>query len=401
MIEDPKLDGIDAPSSNAATDGESARLERQRRGLIAIAVLLTLLLFGIIAVFGYLNRPIRSVDQGKVDSDWTFKATMTSWGSLSKDRFVMPGAVAYGPSGEIVVADANGGPRILVFDRGSMRPRLIFGKYGSKAGELGGTWGLAVDSKGNIYVSDAKVARIAVFDRNGKFLRQWPSDRPLGLAIKGDRLYVGETGHVAVFTLSGRLINRIGKFGRQQGQFDAISGIEVDDSGNIYVADGALNRVQALDKNGKLLWVSGTPPKNMNDTKRTFDYAADIRLGVDGKLYVLEGLGNQVTIVDPKTGKILKHIGEAGGEDGQLNMARGMSVSPDRTTLAIADTFNDRVQLMRIGQPSFLERLSAPRQALALGWIDPVSMCGVPLLLILLAAVVVLVVRRITARRSA
>jgi hypothetical protein len=90
-----------------------------------------------------------------------------------------------------------------------------FGKAGSSAGRFGIISGIAVDSRGNVLVSDKLRSVVMVFDRDFKFVTEF-GDRgvrpenlfvPDNLAIdRQDRLYVsqGRKRGVSVFALAGQ-----------------------------------------------------------------------------------------------------------------------------------------------------------------------------------------------------
>ena len=48
-----------------------------------------------------------------------------------------------------------------------------WGRQGNGPGQFDGPQGLAVDSRGELYVTDAGNCRIQVFNRRGKYLRSW------------------------------------------------------------------------------------------------------------------------------------------------------------------------------------------------------------------------------------
>src|SRR5207237_7699383 len=74
---------------------------------------------------------------------------------------------------------------------------------------------VAWDQAGNIYVADGYGnARVAKFDKNGKFIKSWGS-RGLGPS-----------------------------------QFNTVHGIALDAQGNVYVADSGNRRIQVFDSDG-------------------------------------------------------------------------------------------------------------------------------------------------------
>ncbi len=58
---------------------------------------------------------------------------------------------------------------------------------------------------------------------------------------------------VQAFTSSGQYVTRWGSSGSGDGLFNTPYGIAIDNSGNVYVADGKNNRVQVFDPDGKFL----------------------------------------------------------------------------------------------------------------------------------------------------
>src|SRR6185503_11681617 len=75
---------------------------------------------------------------------------------------------------------------------------------------------VAWDRAGNIYIADGIGAnnRIAKFDKDGKFIKQW------------------------------------GSTGAEQGQFNGAKSLAIDAQGNVYVADAGNKRVQVFDGDG-------------------------------------------------------------------------------------------------------------------------------------------------------
>jgi len=121
----------------------------------------------------------------------------------TEDTFNKPSAVAIAPNGDIFVADGHGGDsnaRIVKFSRDG-KFIMTWGKKGSAPGEFNGPHALAFDSKGRLFVADRSNNRIQIFDQNGKFMDQWQQfSRPSGIFIdRSDVIYVAdsESGSVA------------------------------------------------------------------------------------------------------------------------------------------------------------------------------------------------------------
>ena len=84
---------------------------------------------------------------------------------------------------------------------------------GDGAGEIQNPEGIAIDSKGNIFVADTNNHRIQNFDNNGNFITMWGSEgtgdyqfiEPTSVTVDSqDNIYVVDMGaqKIKVFALS-------------------------------------------------------------------------------------------------------------------------------------------------------------------------------------------------------
>ena len=85
------------------------------------------------------------------------------------DQFVRPSDVAFDAEGNIFVADGHGAnARIAKFDRNG-RFLLSWGERGAEPGQFNVPHSIATDARGNVYVADSGNKRIQVFDGRGTF----------------------------------------------------------------------------------------------------------------------------------------------------------------------------------------------------------------------------------------
>ncbi len=116
---------------------------------------------------------------------------------------------------------------------------LSWGSNGSGPGQFNNPFGVAVDSLGNVYVTDYGNHRVQKFTSAGVFLAEWGSlgsgdgdfSYPQGIAFDSrDNVYVSEGGNhrIQKFTSAGTFLDKWGSLGSGNGQFLYPVGIAVD-----------------------------------------------------------------------------------------------------------------------------------------------------------------------------
>jgi len=252
---------------------------------------------------------------------------------------------------------------------------------------------LAVDSGGNVYVSDYGNRRIQKFDNDGNFLHTWgikgsgngQFQAPAGIAIGQDYVYVvdNDLNRVQKFDTVGKYITQWGSKGQGPGQFLLPQGIAVDSSGDVYVADTGNNRIQKFTSDGKFLlsWgVSGlgdgqfvNPRGVAADTQgsvyvsdsgnnriqkftadgvfiKTFDvssgsslkYPQGVEVDSSGNIYIADTGNNRISKID-RNGKSLANWGTQGTTNGNFNNPRDVVVDSTGNVF-VADSSNHRIQ---------------------------------------------------------
>ncbi|CAH3038848.1 unnamed protein product [Porites lobata] len=153
---------------------------------------------------------------------------------------------------------------------------LSFGQYGKSVGMLNGPWGVAVNDRDEIAVTELWNHRVSVYSSDGIHLRSFGGE------------------------------------GEENGELNQPSGIAFDSHGNIIVADCNNDRVQVFDRNGKFL--------------RKFGKHGTL----DHKLKNPEGLsinGQSYIIVSDRDNKLIKIFSSNGEYLGKFGGA-GSLVSP-------------------------------------------------------------------------
>lgn len=166
-----------------------------------------------------------------------------------------PLGLAFAPDGTLYVTDVGlPAHRVLVVARDGTLVRTIGAQQ-----QLSFPNGLAVDGRGDVFVSDSNNGRLLVFARDGQLLAsigrgvgQGALGLPRGVAIDdGGRLFVVDaTDHmVRVFRVGSRpaspsYLGSFGDEGQLDGTFRFPNGGAADERGRLYVTDRDNNRVQ-------------------------------------------------------------------------------------------------------------------------------------------------------------
>ena len=175
-----------------------------------------------------------------------------------------PSDVSIGLNDQIVVLDwsPRAGPRVVMLNK---EGKLIksFGSKGSQAGlfQSPGPFGVDVDGKGRIIVSDTSAHQIQVFENDGSFIRSFGSEGssegqfyfPWDVVVDGDgNIIVSDRGNhrIQVVDIEGNLIRCFGTFGSGDSQFNEPRGVDVDGEGRIVVCDSGNSRVSVFEKDG-------------------------------------------------------------------------------------------------------------------------------------------------------
>jgi DNA-binding beta-propeller fold protein YncE len=137
-----------------------------------------------------------------------------------------------------------------------------FGRRGLQPGEFNFPTHIAVDQRGQIYVTDSLNSRIQVFTREGKFLRAFGSAgdgpghfaRPKGVALDtAGHVYVVDAVfcNVQIFNDTGRLLLDFGGAGSAAGEFSLPNAIAINPQNEIFVADAYNHRLQVFRYTGR------------------------------------------------------------------------------------------------------------------------------------------------------
>ena len=190
-----------------------------------------------------LKGNIWVVDMGnnkvhKLSQDGRLLLTIDHAGSVS-DHFNHPLGVSVSLEGLIYICD-SGNHHVTVHDEEGMF-LFAFGSKGSGPGCFDEPYDVTFCSENLVYVTDEWNSRVCVWSKEGSFQRDFKTKyTPTYIAATGDnQLLITSLSSdtVMVYTLGGELVHEFGESGSEPGRFTVPTGICVDDSGTVYVAD--------------------------------------------------------------------------------------------------------------------------------------------------------------------
>ncbi|MET0327597.1 MAG: thioredoxin-like domain-containing protein [Luteimonas sp.] len=240
-----------------------------------------------------------------------------------------------------------------------------------------------------LYVADSGHHRILECDFNGRVLRQFGSggagfidgpmelaafNRPHGIAVQRDLLYVADTGNHAVRRIQLRTgdVDTVCGAGRpgtpMEGPVQDPRMVALDQpravsltGGSLYIATAGDNRLWKYDLGAPgLRMLAGNGALDMRDGPGiSASFAEPVGIAsVQQMVYVVDAVGSAVRTVNARTGQVstlLGHdvwnFGRADGArvDARLQHPQAVALDPDSPVLWIADSGNDALRCLRLG----------------------------------------------------
>ena len=172
--------------------------------------------------------------------------------------FNRPTDVAWDRAGNIYIADGIGNTnRVAKFDKNGNFVKQ-WGSTGSGNGQFAGVKSLAVDAQGNVYAADVGNKRIQVFDGDGNFKSQFGNvGTPLTMCMTTGAtqyLYVSHSGDpdgmedAAIYKvqLDGQVVGKFGSAGKLPKQFGLANSIDCRNENDLLVGEMTNWRVQKV-----------------------------------------------------------------------------------------------------------------------------------------------------------
>jgi DNA-binding beta-propeller fold protein YncE len=203
---------------------------------------------------------------------------------------------------------------------------------------------------GTLFVADSGLGSIVAFDLKGKLLFQITNrlERPCGLAVLGDRLLAVDSQRhsVLAFDFTGGFLSEFGRRGVEPGEFNFPTHLATGGTNLILVTDSMNHRVQVFDAGGAFLRQIGS----VGDGPGCFSRPKGVAADGAGRVYVMDAMFDNLQIFDGQA-RFLMPLGKSGGAPGEFWMPNGIAISHSNQVF-IADTYNHRIQVFQyVGQP--------------------------------------------------
>jgi DNA-binding beta-propeller fold protein YncE len=260
-----------------------------------------------------------------------------------------PNGIAVDSKGTLYVADGKVGA-IFMFNTETKDVQLI--KNGVQA-RFGDVQGLAMDDSDRLFVSDTKLHRIVVFDKNHKVegqITERVSD-PGGMAVDDENrfLYVADAGQDLVLVYDADKLNFIRQIGipgkkhtlTEPGAFAVPTNVALDEDKNLYVADTYNNRIEVFDADGNFIRAFG----KAGDRPGTFMRPKGIAIDVDGHVWVADGMQDRVQCFTQE-GQFLMSLGGHGTFAGTFQALAGLYIDKNNRMFT-SEQYPGRVQMFR------------------------------------------------------
>ena len=210
-----------------------------------------------------------------------------------------------------------------------------------------GLFGIAVNKKGEIAVTDNLGHCVYVFDKDGNCLStqgskgKYPGEfhYPHGVSYLNDtEVLIADCFNHRIQQVdiqTGTVVKSFGKYGAGKGEFQSPVDVCLDDEERIVVTEYNNNRIQVMSKDGDSIFTFGDsgPEKLKHPTS-----CLPCR-----NVFLVFDKDNHCIKAFDQSGTFLYKFGKQGNQDGKVNFPYGMLVDSSNN-LFICDSLNNRVQ---------------------------------------------------------
>ena len=223
------------------------------------------------------------------------------------------------------------------------RPVLSFGEEGKSVGKLQTPWGVAVNDRDEIAVTDN--SRVSVFSSDGTHLRSFGSKGsengefscPRGIAFdKHGNIIVADTGNhrIQVFSGNGKFLSKFGKEGSLDHQLNCPHGLSITRHGDIIVVDRSNKLIKIFSSSGECLHKFGGEGSLVDP----------LHCIQQGEYFIVSDFEDQCIKMFDREGNFAFKFGMKVNKDEQFKKPAFLSVNKEGL-LMVCDYFNHRVQV--------------------------------------------------------
>ena len=227
-----------------------------------------------------------------------------------------------------------------------LRPVLSFG--GSFVGMFNCPWGVALNARDEIAVTESWNDRVQILNSDGKYLRSFgrqgnkPGEfnYPTGIAFhKNGNIFVADSSNhrIQIFRGEGEFVGMFGGYGSLDSQLSNTRGLSVDSDGNIIVADAGNKLIKIFSPDGKFLMKIGG--------QGSFTYPIHC-VQCDRYLIVSDHVEHCVKVLD-RNGNFQCKFGKQGGGDGEFQYPYCLAMTKSGH-LMVCDSGNNRIQVFQL-----------------------------------------------------
>lgn len=395
---------FDGPAPDSSQQHKKEYVSRRGRRVLGalIIILIIILLLAVVALLQFI-RPSDVGDETELGGVMWIRSIYGYGSDISE--MIEPASVAVAPEGGDLWVTDQVRYRLVKFDGATGNFLAEFGGNIAQDDLIRYPSNVKVAPDGWMLVAESTYDVVRVYDESGALQQVIDVPKPLSLAINDEMFIIGSQAGFSAYTRDGELLGVVGTRGQDEGQFDGVNGVALDDDNNAYVVDSFNSRISKFDPEGFLVWeVKSGPPgnqafgsmmsqKDLQKLKDQYPALMQVPMGATidaaGRLVVVDLLDFSIAAFDTKDGSFLGKWGTYGQADGQFAYPADIQYDEAYDWYIVADSGNRRAQVVRLpGSGGDAE--AAMRRLLG----GSLRACCLPLLLLLLMVVLWAVLRR-------
>ena len=208
-------------------------------------------------------------------------------------------------------------------------------------------YGIAVNTKGMIAITDYFGHCVYIFDKEGKCLRKFGSKGhnagqfsiPSGVTyLNADEILIADADTHRIQQVdvqTGTVVKSFGKYGAAKGRFSFPIDVCLDEELHIVVTELGNGRIQVMSREGESISIFGdSGPEKLNQPRSCIPYK---------NMFFVSDEDNHCIKTFDQSGTFLYKFGKQGNQDGQFSSPRDMFVD-NNNNLLVCDWGNNRVQ---------------------------------------------------------